>query len=645
MAAIKVVSSHVLVVISSVVVLLSSHVSLSDGHKPKGLKICGFDAIYNFGDSLTDTGNAVHIDRTVWQSQPPNGKTIKKVTGRSCDGLLLIDYIAKSSGFPSIKTYLNSNEKDSHHGVNFAVAGATALPPKVLLPKLNISAGYIINSLNEQLQWFEEYLKGFCQTCCKEKLKSSLFIIGIGVNDYSQALFPAKKTVEEVIKMGLVSEVVETIQKAIEKVISYGATRVLVPGSYPFGCAPGFLGSFRMLNYTKDEHGFETMTEVCCGGPGAIRCGQPGSSSCAEPKKHVFWDGVLIVVSSVVVLLLSRVSSFEGNEPKGLKICGFDAIYNFGDSLTDTGNAVHIDRTVWQSQPPNGKTMKKVTGRSCDGLLLIDYIAKSSGFPSIKTYLNSKEKDSHHGLNFAVAGATALPPKVLLPKLNISAGYINNSLNEQLQWFDEYLKGFCQTCCKEKLKSSLFIIGIGVNDYSQALFPAKKTVEEVIKMGLVSEVVETIQKAIEKVISYGATRVLVPGSYPFGCAPGFLGSFRMLNYTKDEHGCLKNFNDFFKYHNDHLQVGLESLRKKYPGVSIIYGDYYNAMQSILDNLQKFGFETMTEVCCGGPGAIRCGQPGSSSCAEPKKHVFWDGVHPTQNTNKNVAKRLIQEISS
>ncbi|CAK7339373.1 unnamed protein product [Dovyalis caffra] len=262
---------------------------------------------------------------------------------------------------------------------------------------------------------------------------------------------------------------------------------------------------------------------------------------------------VLIVVSSVVVLLLSGVSSFDGNEPKGLKICGFDAIYNFGDSYSDTGNAIQIDPTASQSHPPYGRTINKITGRS-----------NSAGFPSIKTYLNSNETDSLNGVNFAVSGATALPLNVVLSKLNISAGFINNSLTEQLQWFGEHLKGFCQTDCKEKLRSSLFIIGIGSNEYNLGFFHFKKA-EEMKKIGLVSAVVEAIQKAVEQVIGYGATRVLVPGTYPTGCAPGFLGMFRKLNYTKDTHGCLADVNDLYKYHNDQLQAGLEILRKKYPG--------------------------------------------------------------------------------
>lgn len=76
---------------------------------------------------------------------------------------MLLHFAVKSAGFSSIKAYLNTNETDSHNGVNFAFSGATTLPAKVLVPKLDVDAGVIVNSLDTQLQWFDTYLKGFCQ--------------------------------------------------------------------------------------------------------------------------------------------------------------------------------------------------------------------------------------------------------------------------------------------------------------------------------------------------------------------------------------------------------------------------------------------------------------------------------------------------
>ncbi|KAL9386335.1 hypothetical protein Peur_019459 [Populus x canadensis] len=299
---------------------------------------------------------------------------------------------------------------------------------------------------------------------------------------------------------------------------------------------------------------------------------------------------VPIVLSCIVALLLSQVSALDGFESQELKICGFDAIYNIGDSLSNTGNKIRINSSIAESRLPDGTAVRS--------LVPLDYIVKSAGFSSIKAYLNTNETDSHNGVNFAFSGASTLPAKVLVPKLKVDAGVIVNTLGTQLQWFDRYLKGFCRKPkdCKEKLKSSLFIMGeIGANDYNMAFHFASKTIEEVKRMGLVFDNVKSIKKAIEKVIHYGVTRVLVPGIYRVGCAPGYVSKFAESN-TLDKYGCVKEYNDFFNYHNDLLQANLEKLRKKYPGVSIVYGDYYNAMQFVMDNYKKFGFEYITQGC-------------------------------------------------
>ncbi|KAB5565080.1 hypothetical protein DKX38_005134 [Salix brachista] len=310
----------------------------------------------------------------------------------------------------------------------------------------------------------------------------------------------------------------------------------------------------------------------------------------------VILSPVHIVLSCFVALLLSPVSANHGFETQELKICGFQAIYNIGDSLSNTGNNIRINSSAAESHLPDGTAVRS--------RVPLDYIAK-----------------------------------VLVPKLNVDAGVIVNSLDTQLQWFDTYLKGFCQETkdCKGKLKSSLFIMGeIGANDYNMAFHIAGKTIEEVKRTGIVSENVKSIKKAIEKVIHYGCTRVLVPGIYRVGCAPGYVSKFA-ASHTLDRYGCVKEFNDFFNHHNDLLRADLEKLRKKYPGVSIVYGDYYNAMQYVMDNYKKFGFEYTTQGCY-----VDQGKP---PCSDRQKHMFWDVYHSAENSNKYMASWIVEDIVS
>lgn len=54
--------------------------------------------------------------------------------------------------------------------------------------------------------------------------------------------------------------------------------------------------------------------------------------------------------------------------------CGFPAIYNFGDSNSDTGG---ISSAFTEIQSPNGETFfGHPAGRACDGRLIIDFIGK-----------------------------------------------------------------------------------------------------------------------------------------------------------------------------------------------------------------------------------------------------------------------------
>ncbi|KAF7138041.1 hypothetical protein RHSIM_Rhsim07G0191300 [Rhododendron simsii] len=244
--------SLLLVLISFILFLLR----LSSG---QSLKSCGFDRIYQLGDSLSDTGNLIRevpIGIATPYASLPYGETFfKRATGRCSNGLLMIDYFAISAGLPFLNPYENIGA-DFGHGVNFAVAGATALPVEFLASKLIFSL-LTESSLSVQLDWMSGHFSSICSTDrdCGEKLKKSLFIVGeIGGNDFNYALLEGKNIGE--VK-SLVPDTVKAITDAVrvaviliplhglQRVISYGADRVIVPGNWPFGCFPIYLTVFQ----------------------------------------------------------------------------------------------------------------------------------------------------------------------------------------------------------------------------------------------------------------------------------------------------------------------------------------------------------------------------------------------------------------
>ncbi|KAL9393084.1 hypothetical protein Peur_012369 [Populus x canadensis] len=356
-----------------------------------------------------------------------------------------------------------------------------------------------------------------------------------------------------------------------------------------------------------------------------------------------------LVLSSLFHFLLVPVSSTRGVNV--LKKCGFKAIYQLGDSIADTGNLIRENPLSPYASFPYGLKLSKPTGRCSNGLLMIDYIARSAKLPSPGAYLNSARKFSggRGGVNFAVAGSTALPAEVLSSK-NIMNIVTNESLSTQLEWMFSYFNTTCSKDCAKEIKSSLFMVGeIGGNDYNYA-FLFNKTTEEL--NALVPEVVRAIKDAVAKAIGRGARRVVVPGKFPIGCFPVYLSQFQPNDAAAyDEFHCLKGLNSFASYHNELLKQTVEGLKRNYPDVIIVYGDYYKAFMSIYQNARSLGFDTksMQKACCGTGGDHNfslmrmCGDPDVPVCPKPDQYISWDGVHLTQKAYQHMAEWLINDI--
>ncbi|KAG9455000.1 hypothetical protein H6P81_007904 [Aristolochia fimbriata] len=329
-----------------------------------------------------------------------------------------------------------------------------------------------------------------------------------------------------------------------------------------------------------------------------------------------------------------------------------DAIYSLGDSITDTGNLIREGLGPFGAinKLPYGETyfFGKATGRCSDGRLMIDFIAQRFGLPFLNAYLD-KTASFVHGVNFAVAGATALDASYLESAAGILMPYTRSSLDVQLGWFETHLASLCSSPeqCRARLATALFFVGeIGGNDYNYAFFQGKSTADAA---ALVPRVVETIRDAAIRVIQqHGARRLIVPGNFPIGCMPSYLTAFRSANPADyDSRRCLKNYNQFAELHNRQLQEMLRNLRMEFPFVRIQYADYYNAALQTLDNAGNLGFdvEKRFQACCGAGGEYNfdptrmCGETGTTACPDPWKRLSWDGIHMTENAYRHMVASL------
>lgn len=78
--------------------------------------------------------------------------------------------------------------------------------------------------------------------------------------------------------------------------------------------------------------------------------------------------------------------------------------------------------------------------------MFLVYVAESLGLPLVPPFLNDKGNDNGaafgRGVNFAVAGATALDSSVLEAR-GIVNPMTNASLSVQLEWFKQSLPSIC----------------------------------------------------------------------------------------------------------------------------------------------------------------------------------------------------------
>ncbi|GFY95040.1 hypothetical protein Acr_10g0004250 [Actinidia rufa] len=194
-----------------------------------------------------------------------------------------------------------------------------------------------------------------------------------------------------------------------------------------------------------------------------------------------------------------------------------------------------------------------------DASLMADHLASVFHIPSPN---NPYTKAT--GATFATAEATVMSTPFFVER-GIQPPPSYNSLDTQIKSFTQLLNTIC---------------GKSINEVSS----------------YVPQVVEGIKNTIRSFIKAGATHLIVPGAHRWV------------------------LNTFTRLHNDHLRQALVELRMEFPGVEIVYGDYYNAFMAILRNHGILGFQkgSLMKACCGFGGPYNfhpekmCGEGGLGS---------------------------------
>lgn len=357
------------------------------------------------------------------------------------------------------------------------------------------------------------------------------------------------------------------------------------------------------------------------------------------------------IVAVAVGFLL--VASFL--DPSSSRGCDFPAIYNFGDSNSDTGS---VSAVFGRLHPPYGNTFfRKPSGRYSDGRLVIDFIAEKLGLPFLSSYLDALEANLSHGANFAASGSTLQPSNAKL----YGAGFNPLSLDVQLLQFEQlkdrtseiYAEGHGleitgRLSKPEDFSRALFTLDSGQNDLHYGL--ETSTVEQV--KASIPSLVGQFSLYLEALYKEGARTFWIHNTGPIGCLPYFVVPSPPKPEDADQIGCIKSYNEVAQEFNKQLKDKVSQLRSQLRNARLVYVDIYSAKYALISEAQKHGFIDPLGCCCGhlGDNRVLCWDTplvvngtkvSISSCSDPSKYISWDGIHYTEAANRWVANRILE----
>ncbi|KAL8043783.1 hypothetical protein ABFX02_08G007400 [Erythranthe guttata] len=358
---------------------------------------------------------------------------------------------------------------------------------------------------------------------------------------------------------------------------------------------------------------------------------------------------------AVVIALVSVAASTVGKWIPTALPCDFQAIYNFGDSNSDTGAT---SAAFWPTPRPYGVNFfGRPSGRNSDGRLLIDFIAEKLGLPYLSPYLDSIGTNFRHGANFATGGSTIRRQNESIFENGISPFSLDIQTMQFLQFKSRTSELYHQARTpfnRSKLprpkdfSRSLYTFDIGQNDLTAGF--RKLTMPQL--RAEIPNIVDQFAAAVIRLYQQGARAFWIHNTGPVGCLPAASMYIRTPNPDFfDKYGCVKSHNDIAVEFNKQLKSRVRLLRAELPRASLIYVDIYSAKYQLITNAKTYGFGDSMRICCGYHKRnvhVWCGQRqminGSmvfgGARGSHARCVSWDGVHYSQAANNWVANHVL-----
>ncbi|XP_050231359.1 GDSL esterase/lipase 2-like [Mercurialis annua] len=349
----------------------------------------------------------------------------------------------------------------------------------------------------------------------------------------------------------------------------------------------------------------------------------------ASSRFHIYF----LVLFATAIILIPRITianlHHQDHSPKN-----HIPLFVFGDSLFDVGNNNYLKNPIGLANFwPYGQTFfHHATGRFCDGRLISDFIAEYLKLPLILPYLQPGNHQYTDGVNFASGGAGALVEthqgnEGRVIDLKTQVIYLKNvkkHISKQIG--DEETK--------ELFSKAIYLISIGGNDYMAPSDVFKSFSQE----DYVGMVLGNLTSVIKDIYKIGGRNFGFVGMGAFDCAP----NIKLLN--KEKGSCNKEISSLIELHNTKLPNTLKEIKGQLQEFQYVFFDFYTTLLERINNPSYFGFKEANVACCGA-GLYRgilssCGLvKGYEVCDNASEYVFFDSVHPTEKTYKQLAKLI------
>ncbi|KMZ59676.1 GDSL esterase/lipase [Zostera marina] len=313
----------------------------------------------------------------------------------------------------------------------------------------------------------------------------------------------------------------------------------------------------------------------------------------------------------------------------------YPAVFNFGDSNSDTGGLV--SELGKQLNPPYGNThFGRPEGRFCDGRLVIDFFMNSLKFPALHPYLDSVGgPDFKRGCNFAMADSTILPnnttsnPNIVSPlTFGVQVDQFIHFRSRVLQLLRNGSNSNKLLPLVEYFSQGLYTFDIGQFDLARAF----ENSSEGQVLAYIPILLIEFASRIKDLYANGARRFRVYGTGPFGCLPKYISKYEKDALELDELGCVKSHNYVAKLFNLQINTMCSTLQADLSGTNFTYIDMFALKTDLIANYTSYGFENSKLTCCGGSGGSQLNYNSEIPCDETK---IIDGNEITSGVCKNV----------